>query len=149
MNGFHPRIRESCKSRSCVCYMWYPFAAPIARWIIAGNSAMSKVYNAFCHHPASRLARKSLPGTGVKLLECTVRLSHYESADWGSTGLISTTGVPSIASIGPTFNLSPEISRTVTRCKPSGFGRSGDRVAKTPDRGKVLSSRGCTFKMSR
>jgi len=68
--------------------------------------------------------------------ECTQKIQEiqqtnclYASADWGSTGLISTTGVPSIASIGPTFSLSPAMARTVTRCKPSGFGRSGDRVA--------------------
>jgi hypothetical protein len=26
---------------------------------------------AFCHHPESCVARRSLPGTGLKLLECT------------------------------------------------------------------------------
>ena len=44
----------------------------------------------------------------------------------------STTGVPSIASSGPTRRLVPSIDRIVTRCRPSGFGRCGERVAKTP-----------------
>jgi hypothetical protein len=37
------------------------------------------------------------------------------SSDRDRTGLISMTGVPSIASIGPTFNRSPAISNTLTR----------------------------------
>ena len=48
----------------------------------------------------------------------------------GSTGLMSITGVPSIASIGPIRNRDPSISRTTTGCRPRGFGRSGERVAK-------------------
>src|SRR5258705_7195032 len=72
---------------------------------------------------------------------------HEESADVDSTGLRSTTGVPSIASIGPTLTLVPAISRTVTRCRPNGLGRSGDRVAKTPVRGLAWSLRGCVFKI--
>ncbi len=70
----------------------------------------------------------------IKSTEYPIRLHHYESADCGSTGLISITGVPSIASIGPTLNPSAVISITVTRCKPSGFGLMGDRVAKIPVR---------------
>ena len=42
--------------------------------------------------------------------------------------LISTTGVPSNASIGPIFIRVPLISRTMTGCSPSGFGRAGERV---------------------
>ena len=42
--------------------------------------------------------------------------------------LISTTGVPSNASIGPIFTRVPSSSRTVTGCSPSGFGRAGERV---------------------
>src|SRR5258705_1174626 len=56
------------------------------------------------------------------LTKCRFECIVYESLDCGSTGLISTTGVPSIASIGPTFNLFPATSKTVTRCKPSGLG---------------------------
>ncbi len=62
---------------------------------------------------------------------------------------MSTTGVPSIASIGPILIRFPTISRTVTRCSPSGFGLSGDRVEKTPVSGELLSPRGCTFSLSR
>jgi hypothetical protein len=62
---------------------------------------------------------------------------------------MSTTGVPSIASSGPTFNSRPTISSTVTGCEPSGFGRSGDRVAKTPVSGALVSPRGCVFRTSR
>ena len=35
-------------------------------------------------------------------------------------------------------------SRSVTRCSPTGFGRSGDRVANTPVSGLRGSLRGCT-----
>jgi hypothetical protein len=42
--------------------------------------------------------------------------------------LMSTTGVPSKTSIGPIFTRVPSISRTVTGCSPSGFGRAGERV---------------------
>ena len=58
--------------------------------------------------------------------------SGYPSAQSTRTGLTSTTGVPSMASIGPIRNRVPEISRTVTRCSPNGFGRCGDRVVNTP-----------------
>ena len=74
---------------------------------------------------------------------------YYASADCRSTGFISTTGVPSMASIGPTFNLFTVISKTATRCRPSGFGLSADRVEKTPAIGLLFSLRGCTFNMSR
>ena len=52
------------------------------------------------------------------------------------TAFMSITGVPSIASIGPIRIRLPSISRTVTRCKPSGFGLLGDRVKKTPVSGE-------------
>jgi hypothetical protein len=107
-----------------------------------GSSTFSIIWTAVWHEAVSQ-------AQGYALLECTGEVSHSASADWVRTGLISTTGVPSIASIGPTFTFFLVISRTVTRCKPSGFGRSGDRVAKTPAKGTVSSPRGCTFKMSR
>jgi hypothetical protein len=62
---------------------------------------------------------------------------------------MSTTGVPSIASSGPTFSLRPAISRTVTRCNPEGFGLSGDMVPKTPVSGRLFTSLGCSVKRSR
>ena len=62
---------------------------------------------------------------------------------------MSATGVPSIASIGAIPIRLPTILRTVTRCNPSGFGRSGDRVEKTPVIGELSSPRGCTFSVSR
>lgn len=58
---------------------------------------------------------------------------------------MSTTGVASSASIGPTRSRFPAISLSVTRCNPSGLGRSGERVAKTPVSGLLASERGCTF----
>src|SRR5580765_434086 len=66
-----------------------------------------------------------------------------------SSGLMSITGVPSIASIGPTRRRFPTIFRTVTGCNPMGFGLSGDLVAKTPVRALFGSDRGCTFNTSR
>jgi hypothetical protein len=42
-----------------------------------------------------------------------VKLHHYESADCGSTGFISTTSVPSISSKGLAFILSPVILKTL------------------------------------
>ncbi len=62
---------------------------------------------------------------------------------------MSTTGVPSIASIGPTRNRVLTILLMVTGCRPIGFGRSGDRVAKTPQRRFCGSDRGWTFIVSR
>ena len=38
--------------------------------------------------------------------------------------LMSTTGMPSTASMGPTRRRVPEISRRLTRCNLSGFGGS-------------------------
>ena len=58
---------------------------------------------------------------------------------------MSTTGVPSMTSIGPIRIRFLLISRTVTRWRPSGFGRSGDRVQKTPVSARFGSERGCTF----
>ena len=58
------------------------------------------------------------------------------------TGLMSTTGVPSIASGGPTASSRLSIPSTVTSCGPSGFGRSDERVATTPVSGRDASSRG-------
>ena len=45
---------------------------------------------------------------------------------------MSTTGVPSMASIGPMCSRRPSIACTFTVCSPSGFGRSGERVENTP-----------------
>ena len=75
--------------------------------------------------------------------------SRYASAQSTRTGLTSTTGVPSMASIGPIPNRVPEISRTVTRCSPNGFGRCGDRVVNIPASGISGSPRGCTLSTSR
>jgi hypothetical protein len=73
----------------------------------------------------------------------------HESIDSRSTGFMSATGVPSIASIGPILTRLPTISRTVTRCSPSGFGLSRDRVEKMPVSGELLSPRRSTFSLSR
>jgi hypothetical protein len=54
---------------------------------------------------------------------------------------MSTTGVPSSASRGSTRKRTDSaISNTRTRCSPMGFGRSGERVAKTPFRGLGIVS---------
>src|SRR6267154_1333169 len=101
---------------------------------------------------ANRRSRKAAENEALNsraLSEPTkAQATTHQSADRESTGLISTTGVPSIASSGPTLISRPEISSTFTRCSPSGFGRSGDRVAKTPH-STFLFPRGCTFKTSR
>src|SRR4029077_16119532 len=57
-------------------------------------------------------------------------LSHHPSTRVDAE-LISTTGVPSNASIGPIFMRLPSISRTITGCSPRGFGR-GAGGGKTP-----------------
>jgi hypothetical protein len=49
-----------------------------------------------------------------------------------STGLTSSTGVPSTASIGPTRREPGAVCVTVTGWMPIGLGRCGDRVLKTP-----------------
>jgi len=69
--------------------------------------------------------------------------SSQASAPPGNTGFMSTTGVPSTASRGLTRRrVVSAISNTRTRCNPMGFGRSGDRVAKTPVKGLSRLSRG-------
>jgi hypothetical protein len=83
-------------------------------------------------------------GPGVHVQCCAQRTGSQES-----TGLISTTGVPSITSIGPIRNRFLPTFRTVTRCSPSGFGRSGDRVANTPASARCESERGWTWRTSR
>src|SRR5712675_1499242 len=95
---------------------------------------------------ANRRSRKAAENQAVTLEHYLAR--YHPSANRESTGLISTTGVPSIASSGPTLISRPEISSTFTRCSPSGFGRSGERVAKTTH-STFLFPRGCTFKTSR
>jgi len=70
--------------------------------------------------------------------------SVYDSAD-PDTGLMSTTGVPSIASIGPTYRRPGFIFKTFTRWSPSGLGRCGDRVENTPVTGRDRSFRGWTL----
>jgi hypothetical protein len=52
------------------------------------------------------------------------------------TALRSRIGVPSIASKARTRScVGASMAVTVTRCRPMGFGRSDDRVAKTPSAG--------------
>src|SRR5262249_50027137 len=69
-----------------------------------------------------------------------IRMAYPERRP--STGLMSTTGVPSMASIGPTRRRLPLISRIVTGLRPTGLGRSGERVAKPPGRGVLRAERG-------
>lgn len=62
----------------------------------------------------------------------------YLSSASFKTGLISSTGVPSRASNGRTFmHPGSSISTISTRCRPTGFGRSGERVANTLLRGAL------------
>jgi Ricin-type beta-trefoil lectin domain-like len=66
------------------------------------------------------------------------------------TGLRSTMGVPSIASRPSTSSQRLRVTlRTFARCKPIGLGRSGERVANTPESGFLASPRGCTFRTER
>ena len=78
-----------------------------------------------------------------------LRAVAADQASPRSTGLTSTTGVPSIASSGRTRIRRSSTSTTSTRCRPIGFGRSGERVLKTPRSGTLGSSRGWTAWMSR
>src|SRR5512134_1290713 len=83
------------------------------------------------------------------LSEC-LAMPPQASTTPGKTGFISITGVPSIASKGSTRKrLDSAIFNTWTRCRPIGFGRSGERVAKTPFNGFCGTSRGCTRSVSR
>jgi hypothetical protein len=75
------------------------------------------------------------------------RQGHLPSA--GSTGLTSTIGVPSSASRLWTRTLKPSIATIRTRCRPIGFGLSGDRVLKTPVSGLLGSLRGRVTSTSR
>jgi hypothetical protein len=59
------------------------------------------------------------------------------------------TGVPSIASSGPTRIRCFSTASTRTRWSPTGFGRSGERVEKTPVSGREGSLRGWTSRTDR
>lgn len=65
------------------------------------------------------------------------------------TGFTSTIGVPCKASRSQTRKRLPRISTTRTRCSPIGFGRSCERVLKTPCSAFSGSSRGWTRSTSR
>jgi hypothetical protein len=54
--------------------------------------------------------------------------SRYAPVRSTRTGLMSTTGVPPMASIGHIRSRVPEILRRVTRWSPNGFGRCEDRM---------------------
>jgi hypothetical protein len=60
----------------------------------------------------------------------------HPSHDSSITAFRSRIGVPSIAASARTCNrVGDPIAVTVTRCRPIGFGRSGERVANTPVNG--------------
>ena len=88
-------------------------------------------------HPASSSSSRcspssAPPSTPSRARRSTRRRRHarrdqllsQRSPTPRSTGLTSTTGVPSSASRAPTRSRRPSISSTVTRCRPIGFGRS-------------------------
>ncbi len=54
----------------------------------------------------------------------------------GKHGLMSNSGVPSMASSPLTFNTLPLRSRSLTTAIPMGLGRAGDLVTKTPTKGR-------------
>src|SRR6266849_9028771 len=91
----------------------------------------------------------SLDLIGACDIFCDRRRSHRVRVPHFSTGLMSTTGVPSMASIAPMRRRLPSIDRTVTGWRPNGFGLSGDRVAKTPVSRLRASDRGWTWRTSR
>ena len=68
--------------------------------------------------------------------------AHHCAGRQKRAGLMSTTGVPSMASMGPMRRRCFSILRTVTRWRPIGLGRSGERVAKTPVSRRLGSERG-------
>ena len=76
--------------------------------------------------------------------------ANHSSLDSSITALRSRIGVPSIASKARTRSrVGASMAVTVTRCRPMGFGRSDDHVAKTPVSGVVGSPRGCVCKTLR
>ncbi len=78
------------------------------------------------------------------------RWTTHSSRDSSITILRSTIGVPSIASSAPTRNVvGPSNPVTVTRWTPIGFGRSGERVLKTPVSGMRSSPVGWVWRTRR
>ena len=65
------------------------------------------------------------------------------------TGLTSMIGVPCTASSARTRMRTPSTAVISTRCKPTGLGRSGERVLNTPARALETSPLGRTLKTSR
>ena len=98
---------------------------PDRGWRIASGFGSADKLMIMMHHIS--------PGAQEELvveIKCTVARGsreHHPSARV-EADLMSTTGVSSNASIGPIFKRVPSISRTVTGCSPSGFGRAGERV---------------------
>ena len=94
----------------------------------------------------SRTRRQSAQAPPIKRLQVRVPPGAHTSTrrpgapPWSyrssgpSTGLRSTTGVPSTASSGPTRSRRPSTSSTVTRCSPIGFGRVVSGVLDPPVR---------------
>jgi hypothetical protein len=71
--------------------------------------------------------------------------SGYRWLSGPRIGLMSSIGVPEMASSRSTVRPSGVIAVMVAWWRPIGFGRCGERVANTPVAGRVGSSRGCTM----
>jgi hypothetical protein len=69
----------------------------------------------------------------------TERTPRQRSSRFPRTGLMSSTGVPSTASRASTLMRPSATSVTLTVWRPIGFGRSGERVVKTPGSGRSRS----------
>src|SRR5262249_13195360 len=86
-----------------------------------------------------------LPGRFFLLTNGDSRDGHPPERTLGGHSAIlrSMIGVPSIASSASTRTVvAPSSPVTVTRCTPIGFGRSGERVRKTPVSGMLSSPLG-------
>ncbi len=74
---------------------------------------------------------------------------HRRRTSSSRTGFTSRIGVPSSASRWWTSIRRPSMAVIVTRWRPIGLGRCGERVLKTPSRCRAVSPRGCKLKTSR
>jgi len=117
------------------------YGAPLALSAVAIQASTSR---------SSLRSVSRLRSAGV-LTDCAMRASPPDQRSrWlRSTGLMSRTGVPSIASKLRTVSDPFATDSIVTACRPIGFGRSGDRVEKTPVSGRLKSPRGWTVSVVR
>src|SRR5258707_1162171 len=80
---------------------------------------------------SARFVRTNVHTTLPRVDTATVESGELgQLSDDGTTGFMSITGVPSIASMGPRCRRVASMASTLVRCRPMGLGRAGDRVEK-------------------